>query len=84
MAGYASLASGEKDPRNLMVAFAIARVVLIELDISKHVDVGGRISRASITAEPSLLDAGLLRYYLLLFSDHFSSSTKRSLWNQCR
>lgn len=84
VAGYASLASGEKDPRNLMVAFAIARVVLVEFDISKHVDVGDRIGRASTTTEPSFFDAGLLRYHLLLFPDHFSSSTERSLWDQCR
>ncbi|KAI6113119.1 ARM repeat-containing protein [Pisolithus sp. B1] len=38
VAGYVALASGEKDPRNLTVAFAIARVVLTEFDISKHVE----------------------------------------------
>ncbi|KAL4065949.1 ARM repeat-containing protein [Scleroderma citrinum] len=38
VAGYASLASGEKDPRNLLAAFFIARTVLTEFDISKHVD----------------------------------------------
>ncbi len=37
--GYVSLADGEKDPRNLVVAFAIARVILIEFDISAHVEV---------------------------------------------
>jgi DNA repair/transcription protein MET18/MMS19 len=37
--GYISLAEGEKDPRNLMTAFAIARVILIEFDISLHVEV---------------------------------------------
>ncbi|KAF8967720.1 ARM repeat-containing protein [Flammula alnicola] len=36
--GYISLAEGEKDPRNLMVAFAIARVILIEFNISEHVE----------------------------------------------
>ncbi|KAF8074920.1 Dos2-interacting transcription regulator of RNA-Pol-II-domain-containing protein [Lyophyllum atratum] len=38
IAGYISLAEGEKDPRNLLVAFAIARVILIEFDISDHVE----------------------------------------------
>ncbi|KAI6041211.1 ARM repeat-containing protein [Pisolithus marmoratus] len=38
VSGYATLASGEKDPRNLTVAFAIARVILTEFDISKHVE----------------------------------------------
>lgn len=37
--GYINLAEGEKDPRNLLVAFAIARVVLIEFDIHRHVEV---------------------------------------------
>ena len=40
IAGYISLAEGEKDPRNLMVAFAIARVILIEFDFPEHVEVG--------------------------------------------
>ncbi|KAF9245349.1 ARM repeat-containing protein [Melanogaster broomeanus] len=38
LSGYAALASGEKDPRNLLVAFKISRVVLMEFDISKHVE----------------------------------------------
>ncbi|KAF8489304.1 ARM repeat-containing protein [Gautieria morchelliformis] len=36
--GYIELADGEKDPRNLLLAFSIARVILIEFDISNHVD----------------------------------------------
>ncbi|KAK2463614.1 hypothetical protein APHAL10511_004365 [Amanita phalloides] len=36
--GYIFLAEGEKDPRNLLVAFAIARVILIEFDISRHIE----------------------------------------------
>jgi hypothetical protein len=36
---YISLAEGEKDPRNLLVAFAIARVILIEFDIYDHTEV---------------------------------------------
>jgi hypothetical protein len=39
VAGWIRLASGEKDPRNLIVAFAIYRVVLIEFPITKHLDV---------------------------------------------
>ena len=37
--GYIFLAEGEKDPRNLLTAFAIARVILIEFDITRHVEV---------------------------------------------
>lgn len=39
ISGYINLAEGEKDPRNLMVAFAIARVILIEFDFSDYVEV---------------------------------------------
>ncbi|KAG9312861.1 ARM repeat-containing protein [Chiua virens] len=35
---YAVLASGEKDPRNLLVAFKIARVILSFFDISKYIE----------------------------------------------
>ncbi|KAF8141740.1 ARM repeat-containing protein [Boletus edulis] len=38
LSGYAALASGEQDPRNLLVAFKIARVILTDFDISKHVE----------------------------------------------
>ncbi|KAI0310724.1 ARM repeat-containing protein [Amylostereum chailletii] len=38
LSGYIALADGEKDPRNLMVAFAIARVILIEFDIRDKVE----------------------------------------------
>ncbi|KLO19073.1 ARM repeat-containing protein [Schizopora paradoxa] len=36
--GYVSIVDGEKDPRNLMLAFAIDRVLCIEFDISKHIE----------------------------------------------
>ncbi|GJJ11517.1 hypothetical protein Clacol_005750 [Clathrus columnatus] len=36
--GYVQLAEGEKDPRNLMIAFSIARIILIEFDISSCVE----------------------------------------------
>ena len=39
VAGYLNIADGEKDPRNLLLAFAIDRVVMIEFDISSHVEV---------------------------------------------
>ncbi|EAU90313.2 hypothetical protein CC1G_08995 [Coprinopsis cinerea okayama7 len=35
--GYVSLVEGEKDPRNLLVVFAMDRVILIEFDISERV-----------------------------------------------
>ncbi|KAF7798029.1 hypothetical protein EIP86_009241 [Pleurotus ostreatoroseus] len=38
LTGYVALAEGEKDPRNLLLAFAIARVLLIEFDITHHTE----------------------------------------------
>ncbi|KAF8661259.1 hypothetical protein AX16_001362 [Volvariella volvacea WC 439] len=35
---YLIIAEGEKDPRNLLVAFAIARVIILEFDISSLVE----------------------------------------------
>ncbi len=39
LSGYIALVDGEKDPRNLMIAFAIARVLAIEFDISVKFEV---------------------------------------------
>jgi DNA repair/transcription protein MET18/MMS19 len=39
ISGYIRLADGEKDPRNLMLAFAVDRVIGVEFDISKHAEV---------------------------------------------
>ncbi|KAG9009002.1 hypothetical protein FRB94_012639 [Tulasnella sp. JGI-2019a] len=36
--GYLILAEGEKDPRNLMLAFSIVRVLLIEFNVADHID----------------------------------------------
>ena len=43
LVGYLKIADGEKDPRNLLLAFSIGRVLLIEFDISSHVQVGFNI-----------------------------------------
>lgn len=40
LVGYLNIADGEKDPRNLLLAFSIGRVLLIEFDISSLVEVG--------------------------------------------
>lgn len=39
LSSYIALADGEKDPRNLMIAFSIARVLAIEFDISNKFEV---------------------------------------------
>lgn len=37
--GYVKVVGGEKDPRNLMLIFSMLRVLMIEWDISQHIDV---------------------------------------------
>lgn len=37
--GFAELVGGEKDPRNLMIVFSVTKVVLVEFDIVRHVEV---------------------------------------------
>ena len=49
--GYILLAEGEKDPRNLLVGFAIARVILIEFGISGHVEVCNSLKHFDIPAD---------------------------------
>jgi hypothetical protein len=39
LSGYILLSGCEKDPRNLLLVFAITRVVLVEFNISNHVEV---------------------------------------------
>jgi DNA repair/transcription protein MET18/MMS19 len=43
LSNYIRLAEGEKDPRNLMLAFAIDRVIGVEFDISAHAEVSDDI-----------------------------------------
>lgn len=38
LTGYIALVDGEKDPRNLLIAFSMDRVLCIEFDISKCVE----------------------------------------------
>jgi DNA repair/transcription protein MET18/MMS19 len=47
LVGYLNIADGEKDPRNLLLAFSIDRVLLIEFDVSSHVEVGSHHRRHS-------------------------------------
>lgn len=39
LVGITELVAGEKDPRNLMLIFSMLRVLMIEWDITKHVEV---------------------------------------------
>jgi len=77
--GYIGLAEGEKDPRNLMVAFAIARVILIEFDVSQHVEVCVHLQTALSRLTPPRV--GILQHQLLLLSHLLPSSSKRPVRN---
>lgn len=37
--GVVDIMTGEKDPRNLMIVFSILKVVMVEWDISNHIEV---------------------------------------------
>jgi DNA repair/transcription protein MET18/MMS19 len=39
LVGIVDLMTGEKDPRNLMMVFSILKVVMMEWDITNHVEV---------------------------------------------
>lgn len=39
LVGIVDLMTGEKDPRNLMLAFSILKVVMVEWDIKNHIEV---------------------------------------------
>jgi len=68
--GYVSLADGEKDPRNLIVAFAIARVILIEFDIYERIEV--IFCTFSLILANGFLDT--LQHHLLLLPYYLPSA----------
>lgn len=39
LVGIVDLMTGEKDPRNLMLVFSILKVLMVEWDITHHVEV---------------------------------------------
>lgn len=43
--GITDLVSGEKDPRNLMIIFSMLKVVMVEWDISRNVEVAIHLSK---------------------------------------
>lgn len=61
--GYINVAEGEKDPRNLLLAFSIARVLLIECDISNHVDVSNVIILVAIILSYTILRICSISYF---------------------
>jgi DNA repair/transcription protein MET18/MMS19 len=62
LSSYIALADGEKDPRNLMVAFAIARVFALEFDISNKFE-----ARFTSLALPTRIDIALQDLFNIIF-----------------
>lgn len=73
LSGYIKLAESEKDPRNLLLTLAIARVILVEFDITNHVEV--RTVTRLRTNQPINPPAGIVHHHFLLFSYHFPTPT---------
>lgn len=48
ISGYCQLVTGEKDPRNLRLAFSIERVMLVEFDISENVEVSSEFGQVVV------------------------------------
>lgn len=80
LVGIVDLVSGEKDPRNLMVVFSLLKVVMVEWDISNHVEVREPVP---LRIESNLTVPGLVRFCVSVLSDHIPSSAKRPLRHHC-
>lgn len=48
LVGIVDLMTGEKDPRNLMMVFSILKVVMMEWDITNHVEVRSLLSQVLV------------------------------------
>ena len=53
LVGIVDLMTGEKDPRNLMMVFSILKVVMMEWDITNHVEVCALSLASAIFTDPS-------------------------------
>lgn len=77
--GLVDLVGGEKDPRNLMIVFSIIKVILVEFDIVKHVEVSTtNYNRKMMLWGPQKLTGNALRIYsfclmsfIVIFQSHF-------------
>lgn len=66
--GVVDIMTGEKDPRNLMIVFSILKVIMIEWDISNHVEVCVLFLRLGI---PLTLDRPYSTQYITTSQSHF-------------
>lgn len=81
--GYVSLCEGEKDPRNLVLVFAMDRVILIEFDISERVQVSRRHSTSVQNIKSDAITVPV-RCDILLLPHHLPTSPKQPWRNYCR
>ena len=79
LTGYINLAEGEKDPRNLLVAFAIARVLLIEFDTKHHVEVSHTKDSGCSSLFIIPLCIATFQHHVLLLPDHVPAASRRSI-----
>lgn len=76
LSGYCQLVTGEKDPRNLRLAFSIERVMLVEFDISESVEVcQPETSSFSSKGAESAYFIGSVRCHILLLPHNVHSAT---------
>jgi hypothetical protein len=67
VSGYLGLARGEKDPRNLVLSYAIVKVLVIEFDVTSLVEVS-RSTRKAVLRLTVSFPVDLSRSGILLFS----------------
>lgn len=81
LAGYCELVEGEKDPRNLMISFSLIRVMLLEFDVLKNIEVRPALPFFLTVEQPDLSStfAGHFRRYLLLLPHYLHASARRPL-----
>lgn len=80
---YCQHVQGEKDPRNLLVAFRLAKVILTDFDVSQTIEVSPiatlwtslPLSIIHLTIATLVFLEGSLRHHVLLLPDHLSSTT---------
>jgi hypothetical protein len=77
LVGLVDFVSGEKDPKNLMLVFSMLKVIMVEWDISDHVEASVLVNCDS--AELTCSD--VVSLCLLLLSYYVQTSSKRPLWH---
>ena len=91
MFGFIQCLDGEKDPRNLLLAFTLIKKIIQEFDIAQHVEVahistsdgyGAQIGVMLTVLNGTVL--GPVRGDILLLPNYIQATPRRSLWNYIR